>query len=127
MLSLVELARAQESPSSSTGVLSELWSSWAALADSYERLDYDNRDNNSTRLPFNNSSWPEFGQPWTFVNAELYRLALLARHLKTDTDGVIKILDLKGHPPIPATESGTVMNDFIRQCRESEYWLHPRR
>jgi hypothetical protein len=33
-------------------LLGQLWSAWAAMADMYARLDYDNRANASTRLPF---------------------------------------------------------------------------
>ena len=103
-------------------VVTAMWAEWAALADTYERLDYDNRNNSSTRFPFNNSSWPGFGEPWTYIHAQLYRLSYRADHMRVHAGELIPAFGWTDCG-IPRTDAGVVMVDFIREAREFQAYL----
>lgn len=106
-------------------ILGGLWSQWAAVGDMYERLDYDNRGNVSTRHPFSNSSWPQFGEPWSYVQVELYKNRQVVDVLKGHTDPILQAFGWTDYS-IPRTEEGVVMVDFIRDVREFQTYLNRR-
>ena len=104
--------------------ISEMWVRWSALADTYARLDYDNRNNDSTRLPFNSASWPQFGETWTYVHAQLYKLAHITRESVKETNELIQAFGWQDAPPVPSTDESAIMVDFVRQARELQAYLN---
>jgi hypothetical protein len=107
-------------------VLDRAWVQWAAIADEYERLDYDNRSNNSTRFPFNRASWPGFGEPWSFVNATLYRLNDKVATLRSETEAIFEAFGWTVSE-MPNTNDAVVMVEFLRQVRELQTYLANKR
>ena len=110
----------------SVTVLGQLWTSWAAIGDMYERLDYDNRLSNSTRHPFHPGSWPGFGEVWSFVNVQLYKNKEVVDVLKGNTETILNALRWTDYA-IPRTEETVVMVDFIRDVREFQAYLDGKR
>lgn len=110
-----------------TLALNQAWVRWAAIADEYDRLDYDNRNNNSTRLPFNHASWPDFGQPWKYVHAQLHRLADKVDGFKGDTEALFIAFGWTDSPAMPTTHEAVVMVEFLREVRELQTYLEKKR
>jgi hypothetical protein len=99
-------------------VLKQLLVRWAAYGDVYEHLDYDNRNNTLTRLPFNESSWPAFDQPWSYTNVRLYVMYEDVSRDAKDTDDMLKAFGWSDEVSIPRTDKSTVMVDIVRDIRE---------
>jgi hypothetical protein len=105
-------------------IVRQLWTAWAGVGDMYERLDYDNRDNSSTRFPFHPGSWPGFGERWTHVNVQLFKNADVVGVLKRHTEGLLGSGALGWNDySLPRTEETVVMVDFIRDIREFQAYL----
>jgi hypothetical protein len=99
-------------------VLNQLFANWGAYGDIYERLDYDNRNNTSTRFPFNPASWPPFNQLWSYVHVSLYCMSQALSAYKRDTLEIIKAFSWEDEVYIPRVEPAAIMVDVIRDIRE---------
>ncbi|HSR07237.1 MAG TPA: hypothetical protein VLM42_08815 [Bryobacteraceae bacterium] len=104
-------------------VLFQLCYHWSRLLSGYRRLDFDDRDH--CRLPFAHSSWPSFGQPWSYTNVQLFTMSRQIEELAQDSKELMALFewpdwsDLK----IPRRDQHTVMVDALSQMQDLVSYL----
>jgi hypothetical protein len=68
------------------------------LLQNYKALDFDHRE--ESRQPLANSSWPEFGKPWSYVQVSLYSNAAMFKSLRNKAVAVWVQLGATDEPPL---------------------------
>lgn len=102
-----------------------LWASWESLLTMYERLDYDNRQNTSTRFPFNHASWPGFGEIWSHTHITLFVLKDELVQLQLITETFVKAFEW--NIAMPDIGESVVMIDFLREAKWFQEGLYAKK